>query len=205
MMADLPPHSIHSFTLTGSEHDHRYATSLLSNLSNTHPQLRDPHFPPPPHYPTSWRPATLDEFTSWNSSPQGMFPSTLIGPGQNPGPLPHPQPGPPRNTSIAPTRNPGKRKQATPPSGTSSFGGFGPLRSSGETASETSSSSPSPPPRASKCRRNGASDVWAFAHPLASAEEPPPDQWPTSLEPSHTGKPKTTWFGCKLCLGYGIC
>jgi len=105
---------------------------------------------------------------------------------------------PASNAGVASTSN-RKRKRATPSTKTPSVGGFGPL-SPGETATETSSPTPSPLPSrfTSGNRRNGATDVWPFACPLNSADEPPADCWPT--EPiSHATKPKTPWFGCKLC------
>ena len=202
-MAEVPP--IPSLAFNPPELNHHYAAKPLSNLSNVYPQLRNPHLAPPPHYPSSWRPTTLSEFNNWNQSPQGMFPSTLIGPGSNPNLLPsHPQP---RQPGAASTNNSRRRKRGAPSGETSSVGGFGPL-SPGNTGTEASSSSPSLPPLGTLGgRRNGASDVWAFARPLASTEPPPEDQWPTSLEPYETTKPKTPWFGCKFCseFGYVVC
>jgi hypothetical protein len=176
-----------------------------SNLDNIHPQLHDPHFHPSPHHSSSWRPRTHDECHSWNTSPQGMFPSTLVGPGQNPNQLPHPQPRCPPNAGVTSGNGLGKRKRTTLPAEPSSFGGFEPI-SPGETTSDMSFLSPSPPPLASHHRVNAASDLWAFAHPLTSTEKPSVDERPTYLEPNLKGKPKTVWFGCKLCSksGYAI-
>ena len=157
----------------------------------------------PPHYPSTWRPASVDEFNTWNTSSQGIFPSVLIGPGQNPDLLPRPQRRRTSHAGAAPTNNSGKRKRTAPsPRETSSVGGFGPL-SPGDTAMGMSPLGPTLPPPTSDSRRNGAHDVWAFARPLDSDEERPMDQWPTSLEPHLTSKPKSLWFGCKLCTQYG--
>jgi len=136
---------------------------------------------------------------------QGMFPLTLVGPGQNPNQppqTPQTQPGHPSNTGITSTSNPRKRKRTTPPIKTALVGGFGPL-SPGETATETGSPTPPPPSSTSGGRRNGAADVWAFARPLNSAEEPPVDEWPTPSGSIPMTKPGTEWFGCKLCSESG--
>ena len=202
-MAEPPPHPIHSFDRSGPGHIH--TAPPLSNLANANPQLHEPHLPP--CYSSSWRPETIQEFNSWNVSSQGVFPSTLVGPGRNPDPLPHPQPHPrpqhPLNTSTTPANNPGKRKRTTPPGEAGPLSGFGPLPSAREATTETQSSGPSPPPFTPYRRRNAASDVWAFARPLSSSEKPPADQWPASPESDHTSKPKTPWFGCKLCTKFG--
>ena len=95
-MAELPPRSIHSFA--GTEPGGTYSSPPLSNL-------HDPQSPLPPRYPPSWRPTNFGEFNTWNVSPQGMFPSTLVGPGQNPDPLPHPQPRHPPTTGTTPANN----------------------------------------------------------------------------------------------------
>lgn len=129
-----------------------------------------------------------------------MFPLTLIGPGLNPDPLPHPQPIPPSNANVS-GNSLGKRKRTTPSIETPSVGGFGPL-SPADTTTETPSPSPSPPPFTPKGRRNAASDVWAFVRPLATAEELPMDQWLTS-ELHEISRPTTPWFGCKLCSEFG--
>lgn len=196
-MAELPPRSIHSPAGSGPSH----TTPQLSNLTNVHPQLHDPRLPP--HYPSSWRPRTIEEYNRWSISPQGMFPLTLVGSGQNPDPLPHPQPRHPPNSGTTPAGNLGGQKRTTRLGETSSFGGFGPVPSPREAATETDSQSPPPPPFSSYYRRNGASDVWAFAHPLDSSDKPPVDQWPMSPEPNRTSKPKAPWFGCKLCAKFG--
>ena len=193
-MAEPP---IHSFTFTGSHYLH--PTELLSNIGNTHPQSNNPHFPPIPQHP-DWRPTNIHEFNTWNTSPEGIFPSTPIDPGQNPNPsLPQSQPHPTRTTSNA-----RKRKRANPPSPreTPSVGGYGPL-APGESTTGTNSLNPSPPPFTRSGRRNGAYDVWAFASPLMCNKEPPVDQWPTSLDPRLTTKPKSPWFGCRLCSEFG--
>ena len=199
-MARLPP-PIHSF----SELGHPHPAEPLSNLDNAHPHLREPRLPPQPHCGASgWRPATIDEFNTWNASPQGMFPLTLIGPGQNPNQdlLPRRQPRHPAHTTN--NTNLGKRKRATAsPVETSSVGGYGPLspgETTTETATEMNSPSPSPPPY---FPRNTAYDLWPFARPLESNDELPLDQWPTSVEPHLMRKPKSPWFGCKLCSQFG--
>lgn len=201
VMAEIPSHSIHSSTYTGSEFSSPYyIAEPLSNLSDIHTQPHGNPFPSLPQYPPSWRPANLDEFSSWDMSHRGMFPLTPVGPGQDPDRPPHPQPAPPPNPGVAATSNPRKRKRTTPPNTTSSVGGFGPLSPGGTT---TGSPTPSPPPPTPDGRRNGASDVWAFARPLTSTDEPPADQWPTPSEPTRATKPKTLWFGCKLCSDPG--
>lgn len=189
---------IHSFEF---EPGRRHSTDPLSNVRS---HLHEPRFPPRPHYTLGWRPTTTDEFNAWNASHQGTFPSTLIGPGQNPGqdPPPHPQLRHPAcATNIASLR---KRKRTTPSSlgETSSVGGYGPLLPGG-TTTETSSPSPSPPPFTSVHHHNVAYDVWAFAQPLLSEREPPADQWPRSMELHLRRKPNTPWFGCKLCSQFG--
>lgn len=200
-MAGASPHSIHSFN---SELGHRSATGHepLSNLGSIHSHLHNHHFPLPQHHPPSQRPTTLNEFITWNHSPQGMYPSTLIGPGLNPSLLPQPQPQPLSNAAAASTDNPRKRKHNTPSGETSSIGGFGPLPSGGN-GTEARSPSLSPSPSALSCRRNAAIDAWAFARPLMSDETPPDDQWPMSSEQYGPHKPRTPWFGCKLCSDFG--
>lgn len=180
----------------------RHYPGSLSNLDGIHPH------PPTPYYSHDWRPSTIDEFCTWNSSPQGIFHSTLVGPGQNSVPLPHPQPAHPSHTSRAPvdSANSRKRKQ-TAPSGSIDHepppvGGYGPTSRVSSSAGTDSPSSSPPPPSSKRCC-NGADDVWAFSYPLASRNEPPADQWPTSLEPHITSKLKSKWFGCKLCLKSG--
>lgn len=177
--------------------------------------------PFPPVYPPGWRPKSISEFNVWNVSRQGTFPSVLVGPGQNPDPLPHSEPRHPFHTGATPTNpfhagatptNPGKRKRAAPippapipptpipPGVPSSVGGYGPLPP-GETV--MGPSPPGPPPPGSHPRRNGAYDVWAFARPLGSNDILPASQWPASLESHLTSKPKSTWFGCILCTQFG--
>jgi hypothetical protein len=181
---------------------HRSVTGQesLSNLAHSH--LRDHHLPPLPYFPPSQRPTTINEFNHWSQSSQGIFPSTLIGPGLNPGLLPHPQPRHPPSAGMASTNNSRKRKRNDSTGETSLVGGFGPP-SSGDDATEVGSTSSSPPARISSGRRNAAFDVWAFARPLMSVETPPEDQWLTSSEPRGTSKPKTPWFGCTLCSEFG--
>lgn len=202
-MVGASPHPIHPFN---SELGHHSATGYmhepLSNLGGIYSHLHNQHFPPPQHQPPSQRPTTLNEFISWNQSPQGLYPSTLIGPGLNPDLLPCPQPQPPSNTRVASTDNSRKRKRNTSPGETSSIGGFGPP-SPGDNAADARPPSPSPPPLTSKARRNAASDVWAFARPLTSDDAPPNDEWPTSSEPHSINKLKTPWIGCKLCTEFG--
>ena len=177
---------------------------FLSNLSNTHPHLHEPYLAPQPHRAPDWRPATINEFNAWNTSPQGMFSSALIGPGQNPDQDPSPHPHPQQSSCTTSHVSLGKWKWTTP-SGlgmTPSVGGYGPQSPEG-TTTDTSSLSPSPPPFTSDGPRNAAHDVWVFARPLESDEQLPADQWPTSTEPRLTKKPKTPWFGCKLCSQFG--
>lgn len=211
MPSPLPP-----FELARHESSHHHP-QLLSNLNSTHPNQYDPRFSLPLRRPSDWQPATNNAFNTWGVSPPGPFPSPLIGPGYNPDPPPRSHPDPPphshpgdtasaRGTSIN-NPNPRKRKRAVPlPSSvrTSSVGGYGPV-SPGSVSTGVDSPSPSPPPpsseRCSKRRRNAADDVWAFALPLPSCEVPAdPDRWPASLEPCLVQKPKSEWFGCKLCL-----
>ena len=194
MMGEAPP----PFEFTGPEVGHRHSAESLSDLNGTQPHH---HFHPPSHQSSDWRPQTIDEFNAWNASPQGMFPSSLISPGHNPDQLPHPESRHPACAERAPAdnANPRKRKQTTKLG--SSVGGYGPM--SPETSTETGPLNPSPPQSNSKQRRNAAYDVWAFARPLVSDEEPPTDQWPTSSEQHLTEKPKTAWFGCKLCSQFG--
>lgn len=96
-----------------------------------------------------------------------------------------------------------KRKRATPSSVEAPpVGGYGPL-SPREITTDTGSLSPSPPPPTYKSCCNTTRNVWAFAQPLESGDEPPTDQWPISMEPHLTTKPKTRWVGCKLCSQFG--
>lgn len=202
-MGDLPSHPIHSFMFAGPDPSAHLYTAPPSNLGPIHTRLHDSPLPLPPRYSSpSYRPRSIDDFNGWNRSPHGMFPSTLVGPGQNPSPPHHPQSSQPPNTSVVSANNLGKRKRTTPPGGTPLFGGFGPL-SSGETTPEMSSPASSLPPPASNDRRNGAADVWAFARPLTSDAVLAIDKWPTYLEPNHTSRPKDLWFGCKLCTKFG--
>lgn len=190
-MAGLPP--------PGSEFGCLHPARPLSNLDNPHTHLHESHSSPQLHPASDWRPRTIGDFNAWNHSSQGIFPSTLVGPGQNPNrDLPPPRPA--RTTN---TVNPGKRRQTTLTSvdSTSSVGGYGPL-SSEETAADASSSSPSPPPSASNTNHT-TRDIWPFARPLLSSDVPPADQWPTSMEPYLVRKPKTSWIGCKLCSQFG--
>lgn len=167
-----------------SESGHRYAAEPLSNLNNVPPHLHNSHFPPP-QYPLPWQPTTINDSNRWNQSPQGIFPSTLVGPG------------------LIPTGNSGKRKRATPLGGASSVGGFGPLPPN-NTVAEGNPSPGWPPPLFNlHGRRNAASDVWAFAHPLTSINPPPENQQLMPLEPRDANKPKTPWFGCMLCFKFG--
>jgi hypothetical protein len=165
----------------------------------------NPHFPPPAHHPhpPSWRPATIDEFNGWNQSPQGTFPSTLIGPGLNPDLLPRPQPAHQSNTGASSTGNTEKRKQSAPSAKNSPVGGFGPSSPNDMTMGVSSLCQSTLPLFPSTGRRNAASDVWAFARPLVSAEPLPDDHRLTPLEPCDASKPKTGWFCCTLCSEFG--
>lgn len=189
--------ALSTMEFAGSEFSHLHSAEPSSNLGNT--RFHESH---PQYYASDWRPTNMDQFNAWNASPQGIFPLTLIGPGQNPDQHlpPHPQPRHP--THVANT-NHGKRKRTTPGSvQTSSIGGYGPL-SPGETTTDTSLPSPSPPPSTSRNNHSTTHNVWAFAQPLTSNDETCADQWPTSMEPYLTGKPRTPWFGCKLCSRFG--
>lgn len=198
-MAGASPHPIHSLN---SEFGHHSVAGheLLSNLGGIYSHLYSHHFPPPQHHPPSQQPTTLDEFNSWNQSLQGMYPSVLIGPGSNPDLLPHPQPL--SDTAVVPTNNSRKRKCDAPSGDTCSIGGFG-LPSPRDDAAEARSPSMTPSPLVLSARRNAACDVWAFTRPLTSDETPPKDEWPTSSEEYSVARPKTPWFGCKLCPGTG--
>jgi hypothetical protein len=172
----------------------------------THSNAR---FPLQRHHSSDWRPTAVEKFDAWNASPQAMFPSTpLIGPGHNPNLLPRLEPRHPTHVDgvSANDANLGKRKRTTQlgsvENSTSSVGGYGPI-SPGEAPMETDTLKPSPPSLSFKRHRNVAYDVWAFAQPLISNEEPPPDQWPMSREQYLTEKPKSPWFGCKLCSQFG--
>ena len=66
----------------GSEFNHLYSTKPSSNLNNTH--FHESHPPPQQHYASDWQPMNMDQFNAWNTSPQGIFLLTLIGPRQNP-------------------------------------------------------------------------------------------------------------------------
>ena len=210
-MEEAPP-PVHSFTFIGRKSGYLHPQPL-SDLSNTQPSLHGTHSPPSSHYAPGWRPMTIDEYNGWNTSSQGMSPSTLIGPGHNPGPLPptplpHPQTRHPTRTTTASTKNPHPRKRRrVTPSGsgeTSSVGGYGPTPP-GAATTETGSPHPSPLPFSpSSARRNAAHDVWAFARPLTCKEEPA--EWPAPTGPLKR-KPRSQWFGCTLCsqFGYVIC
>jgi hypothetical protein len=192
-MTGVSTHPIQSIDIS-PQLDHFRFAEPSSNLNHIHPHLRNPRLPPPSHYSSSWQPKTVDEFHRWNQSPQGMFPLTPIGPGQNSKPLTRPLPG--SRLDATSTDNPGKRKRSAPSGDASSVGGFGPAPST----------EPGPPPQSSPTpvgRRNAASDVWAFVRPLTSTEPPPEDQWPTSSASHNTTKPKTPWFGCNLCSEFG--
>ena len=202
MMGEVPP-LLHSFEFNRYE-SCCYCSKSLFNLGNTDPNPSSSHLPPlPSHYPQDWHPSNRNGFNGWNRSSVGMFPSTLVGPGQNPIPLSHPRPASPTTPDQTSTenRNTRKRKRAIPSysTETSSVGGYGPTSPELTTAG-TGSPTPSPPPPVCKRRLNGADDVWAFACPLRSQEMPPVNQWPASLEPQLASKPQTKWFGCKLCL-----
>lgn len=180
----------------------RVSSYPSSNLNNIHPQPHDPHHPPP-LYPPSWRPTTVEEFSDWNRSSQGTLSSTLVGPGLNPDLLPRSRPENPPNNSMASAKNPGKRKRDAPLGETSSVGGFGP--SPRDATTEACPPGPPLPPLlpSSGNRRNAADDVWAFMRPLASAETLPEEQWPMSSEPHDTNKPKSSWVVCILCSEFG--
>lgn len=149
MMAEPP--LTHSFAFTRPESGRLDSVEPLSNLSGTHPhpRPRNPHLPLPPQYASDWRPTTVEEFNTWNASPQGMFPLALVGPGQNPNPLPHPQPvqlrDPPRPDTAA-TNGPshGKRKRATPLGSVeaSPVGAYGPLLPERDSTGSPGSSPP---------------------------------------------------------------
>lgn len=199
-MAEIPPLP---HTIGFNRHEFGHHPELLSNLGDTHPgYLYHPHFHPSPPNTSFWQPTTTDASNPWNTPPgQGTFPPALIGPGYNPSMPPRPELDPDRvSTSSVNAR---KRKRAAPsaPVETPSAGGYGPIFP-GSTSPGTDPPSPSPPPLTLRRRRNAADDVWAFAQPLASNAQPPGDQWPTSLEPCLARKPKSLWFGCKLCLQF---
>ena len=190
MMAGAPPHPV--------------CPSTLSNLNDVHMQPHNPHFSLP-QQPSYWRPVNANEYDDRNQPPQGVFPSTLVGPGLNPDLLPHPQPERPPNTDVASANHasaasadntgmpPTKRRKLNVLSG--------PLP--GDTSMEASSQNPSPPLFTPSAHRSAASDVWVFTRPLTSAEEPPSDQWQTSPEPHDANKPQAAWFGCILCTKFG--
>lgn len=198
-MAEVPL-PLHTFELR-RESDLHHGESLFNlNLQDVH-SYHASNSHSPAH---GWRPTTIDEFNAWNTSPQGIFPTTLVGPGHNPDPLPHLQPRhpvPSGGVSDRNTVNSRKRKRTTPPNPAEAppVGGYGPI-SPADTSSEPSSPTPSPPSLSSS-RQHGraACNVWAFAHPLESGQEPPVDQWPTPLVSYLTKKPKSPWFGCRLC------
>ena len=188
-MAESPP--IHSFT-TAPEFERLYSAELLSNLTNTYPRLHEPHFPPRQHYAPDWQPVTTSMFNTQNTSPWGIFPPTPISPGQNPDQtlLFYPQQQYPSHATS--DVNLGKRKWATPLSSgkTPLVGGYG-LQSSGGTATDTSSLSPSLPLFTSDSPRNVALNVWAFTQALMSNELLPTNQWLTSTEVHPTKKLRT--------------
>ena len=173
-----------SFVFTGLEPGHLHSVEPLSDL---HPRPRPchPHLPLPPHHASGWRPVTVGELNAWNTSPQGMFPSALVGPSQNPAPLPHPQPirsRTPPHLDAAATNNSnlGKRKRAARPNSitTSLVGGYGPFPPERNFTGASSSSPPSPLPP-SNSRQNTACELWAFAQ-LLESNAPIVGQWPVN-------------------------
>ena len=190
----LPP----PFEYGGRESDGLHHAELPD--SNAYPRSYYSHTPFLPFQTFDRRSVTVNKLNNAcdTTMPTRWTPSlTLVGPGRNPDPLPHPEPSHPASSDNAPNYR--KRKRTTPPHAAkpSSTGGYGPVS---PISPGTHSTKPSPPPSAPKRRRNAADDVRAFTQPLASHEEPRIDQWPTSLEPNLAGKPKSAWFGCKLCL-----
>ena len=191
-MAELPP----PIQFTGSGFNH-LGPEPLSYLNNVYPRVHnlDTHFLPQPHHAPEWQPAT------WDASSQRRFPPTPVDLGCSPdhGPPPHAQPRP--HIHTANDTNVRKRKRTTPSSvEASSIGRYSPL-SPRETVMGTDSRGPSPPPCDGP--RNATCNVWAFAQPLESGDEPPTDRWPTSMEPHLMRKPKAPWVGCKLCSQFG--
>jgi len=137
----------------------------------------------------------IQDFSVWNCSTQGSFPSQpLRGPGQagfSSSSLPdHPLPAASH-----------KRKRTTSPE-PPTMSGCRPR--TGGLVGESDRMTMDPPPAIKFTeRKNSAYDIWVFVRALMTDKDLPPELWPNDCNRHLTKRPDTSFVGCKLCTQFG--